>query len=84
MTKIERRNINEGDVKAAISEVILKTSSIRQAADKYNVKAATLQHRNEKFLKSDHAPSSPSKEYHSKYIVTQVFSTQKVKMLTEY
>ena len=84
--KTERCNINEEDVKAAISEVISKTLSIRQAADKYNIKVATLQHRIDKFRKSleDSEASSSSNSFSSKYTVAQVFSTQQEKLLTEY
>lgn len=86
--KTERRNINEEDVMNAISSVMSKTISIRQAANKYKIKAATLQHRVEKHRKGlkDMEASSPSTSnvYSSKYTSAQVFSTQQEKMLTEY
>lgn len=83
--KTEKSNINEEKVKTAISEVISKKLSIWRTADKYNIKAATLQHRIEKFRKSfveNQAPSSNS--YGSKYTISQVFSTQQEKIFTEY
>ncbi|CAK1597348.1 unnamed protein product [Parnassius mnemosyne] len=83
--KTERCNINEENMKAAISDVISKKLSIRVAAGKYNVKTATLQHRIEKFRKSfEDSQASSSKSYSSKYTVAQVFSKQEEKMLTEY
>lgn len=86
--KTKKRNINEEDIKTAISEVVSKTLSIRQSADKYNIKPATLQHRVKKFCKffenNEASSSSNSNSYGLKYTVAQVFSTQQEKMLTEY
>ncbi|CAG5038366.1 unnamed protein product [Parnassius apollo] len=83
--KTERCNINEENMKTAISDVILKKLSTRVVAGKYNIKTATLQYRIEKFLKSfKNNQASSSKSYSSKHTVAQVFSKQEKKMLTKY
>ncbi|GBP58580.1 hypothetical protein EVAR_40863_1 [Eumeta japonica] len=50
--KTDRKDIDKESVKDALREGLSKTLSIRKAADKYGIKAATLQHRIEKFRQS--------------------------------
>lgn len=83
--KTDRGSIDEERMKTAITEVVSKRLSIRKAADKYSIKAGTLQHRIEKFLKTvDENEASASNVYSSKYTVAQVFSNVQEKALTEY
>lgn len=83
--KTDRGSIDEETVKSAISEVISKRLSIRRAADKYRIKAATLQHRIEKFRKTfEENEASSSNIYGSKYTVAQVFSIEQEKAFAEY
>lgn len=80
-----KTNIDEENVKSAVNEVLAKKLSIRKAAYKYNIKAATLQHRIEKFRKNfNENESSSSNTYSSKYTVAQVFSIEQEKVFTEY
>ncbi|KAG5869547.1 hypothetical protein JTB14_037164 [Gonioctena quinquepunctata] len=45
LRQTERANINEDAISSAVNEVNKGNLSIRKAADKYNIKPATLQHR---------------------------------------
>lgn len=50
-TRKTLRNIDEVAMTSAISDILEGKSSIRKAAHKYNLKAATLQHRVENWRK---------------------------------
>lgn len=79
--KTERTNINEDAFTSAISEVIEGKLSIRRAADKYNVKCGTLQHRIKKWKEGRKEEGA---SYSSKYTSQQVFNLNQEKLLTEY
>lgn len=78
--KTERTFIDEMSVSSAISDVLEGKLSIRKAADKYNLKPATLQHRIEKIKKKEVEGVS----FSSKYTSQQVFTTEQEKQLNEY
>lgn len=82
--KTDRGNINEENMNRAITEVLEKTLSIRKAAEKHNVMASTLQHRVEKMRKTTEQNTKESYLFSSKYTVSQVFTTEQEKMLTDY
>ncbi|GBP11715.1 hypothetical protein EVAR_77827_1 [Eumeta japonica] len=60
ISKTDRKDIDKESVKDAIREVQSKTLSIGKATDKYGIKAATLQHRIEKFRQSFEATRTSS------------------------
>ncbi|KAF2890026.1 hypothetical protein ILUMI_16147 [Ignelater luminosus] len=71
-SKTDRGSIDEENIKTAITDVLSKRLSIRKAADKCSIKAATLQHRIEKFRKKfDENEASSSNAYGSWYTVAQ-------------
>lgn len=98
--KTQRAFIDEEAIKAAITDVIKHHKSIRVAAADNNLKAATLQHRIEKYrknhrninsevsddsaLEDDAADLNQVRKYHSKYTSTQVFSVEEECELEKY
>lgn len=80
--KTERAKIDEKAMNCAIEDVIEGRLSIRIAAEKYNVKAPTLQHRVEK--KRAEANGEEKKDFFSKYSSQQVFTAAQEKHLNEY
>ncbi|CAL1682569.1 unnamed protein product [Lasius platythorax] len=81
--KTDRVNIDENAINSAISDVIEGGLSIRRAADKYNLKSATLQHKIEKKKRLEANNQEPTK-YSSKYCSQQVFTVDQEKQLNEY
>ncbi|KAG5869165.1 hypothetical protein JTB14_000288 [Gonioctena quinquepunctata] len=70
LRQTERANIDEDAISSAVNEVNNGNLSIRKAADKYNIKPATLQHRLEK-LKRAQQNSSPCEIYQTQDTLSQ-------------
>ncbi|KAG5874499.1 hypothetical protein JTB14_009240 [Gonioctena quinquepunctata] len=77
----ERANINEDAISSEINGVNKGNLSMRKAADKYNIKPATSQHRLEKLQR---VQQNSSGHFFFKYSSRQVFSTNEEKNLNDY
>ncbi|KAI4463934.1 helix-turn-helix psq domain [Holotrichia oblita] len=80
--KTDRVNIDEVAIHCAVEDVVNGILSIRKAAEKYNLKPATLQHRIEKRKLTGKTLNSAV--YSSKFSSQQVFTKEQEKLLSEY
>lgn len=77
--------VDEDAMASAISEVLKANLSIRQSAEKYDIKLSTLQTRINKILKTKSAePTTSNRSFDSKYTANQVFTKEEEDMLNEY
>lgn len=77
--KTNRANLDENAIASAIRAVVEEKISIRKAANTYNLKPATLQHRLEK-----NRLQIPKQHFFSKYCSKQVFTVDQEQKLNEY